>query len=44
MSRLFIPGQKDATVPEIGGKGRNLIRLQQAQRVPDWVALPVDTF
>lgn len=42
MNRLFIPGDRDQAVPEIGGKGRNLLRLQQTHRVPEWVAVPVE--
>jgi len=42
MSHLFKPGGANAVPPPIGGKGMNLLRLQQAHRVPEWVALPVD--
>lgn len=42
MSHLFKPDVAYVDVPAIGGKGLNLLRLQQAHRVPEWVALPVD--
>ncbi len=42
MSYLFKPDLACVDGPPIGGKGMNLHRLQQAHRVPEWVALPVD--
>ena len=42
MKHLFNPSNSGHTLPEIGGKGGNLYRLQQKHSVPDWVALPTD--
>ena len=44
MKHLFNPSTDSAAVPEIGGKGHNLLRLQKSQSVPEWAALPTTGF
>lgn len=44
MKILFDPKTHSGSLPEIGGKGRNLYRLQQNHTVPEWVALPTSGF
>lgn len=41
---LFDPARNEKELPEIGGKGLNLYRLQQLCDVPEWVALPTSGF
>lgn len=41
---LFIPGPDGWVDADIGGKGMNLLQLQQQVRVPDWVAVPVSAW
>ncbi|MCU0856980.1 MAG: PEP-utilizing enzyme [Pontiellaceae bacterium] len=44
MNYLFNPTHESKKIPDIGGKGLNLYRLQQNHPVPDWVALPASVF
>ena len=44
MKHLFDPAHTAEELPNIGGKGLNLHRLQRNHAVPDWVALPVSEF
>jgi pyruvate,water dikinase len=41
---LFNPARKGTALPDLGGKGLNLLRLQQNHCVPDWQALPASFF
>ena len=41
---LFEPGRARPEGLDIGGKGINLLRLQQQARVPEWVAVPVSAW
>jgi len=44
LKHLYTPSSETKEVPEIGGKGLNLRRLQTQHAVPDWVALPTSEF
>jgi rifampicin phosphotransferase len=44
MNPFFVPDCTTQTTADIGGKGRNLHRLQTRVRVPDWVAVPVSAW
>ncbi len=44
MKHLFNPNHDVKELPDIGGKGLNLYRLQQKHSVPDWIALPTAGF
>ncbi len=44
MRHIINPRSASAGMAPIGGKGLNLLRLQQAHRVPEWVAIPVGGF
>ncbi len=42
---IFDPAAYDTrNIPQIGGKGINLLRLQQHHPVPQWIALPAECF
>jgi len=44
VKQLFLPKRDRSPVGRIGGKGDNLLLLQQEYNVPEWIALPDSVF